>query len=402
MSELSTSTRSMIVDRARRGEPIWTFDSGYNPSLAGEDFALMGQAWLDLELAYRILFDASKVPTPLRWSPDDAMSSAISDAWRAAACFPGMLPHPGNDIADHIYRGNVYLVAPGGVHLTTRSLWECASTLDEIRASATGADEEALAELRRMAGYKLQDPVYGGPWKVANEITHGINTVAMFLVAVHIATNPPLPYWDHTVTDLSWDDLYPPSRFMKVYKFLHDNRFFREFRTFQPDDYDDVIDAIIQGSGIKCASALGEDSMGLDLYPGVRQALVGDLNAVIKSGLFLRSAWAGHPSRFILPSKSEPIMTMPDSDESKRFHEVEAASHPPFLQFAGKQMGVGMLTDEQGHYYCIGAWSHNTLDQLIRGNPIGDHTYLLDDLRGFDEELQMFHDLFLADAVVSW
>lgn len=401
INELPDSTRAAVVNRLRAGQPLWTFDSGYDPSLAGPEFAVMGQAWLDLYYAYQLLFDISAV-APLRWHPDEALGSALSDGWRAACSFSGMNQHPGNYVADRLYRGKVKPVTIDGYHLTTRSLWESASTLDELRSDSR--DGETLRQLEKLVTYKLEEPGYGGPWAVANRMCPGGTTVIMFLVAVHIATNPPLPYWDQSVRSLTWSDLYPPLRFVKVYDYLRSNLYLHEALEGNREGVPEILDTILRESGITYAIPIGggHGQLTLDVHPSVSQPIVGDLNTVIRSGLFLRSHWADSPSRFIMPSTSKAYgLVVNDRDEIETLRRVEGASHPPLLQFSDGLHTGGLLTNSQQGTYCSGAWGHNTLDALILGKSVVEQSYLPKGMR-VDDPFERFQRNYLAGRTLAW
>jgi hypothetical protein len=253
---LDTRTRAQIIYEARNGAPIWTLESGYAPGFAGEDFALSGQFWLDQYIAYQVLLDDSALG---RFRcPEESFSCAIADAWLAFSTFPNIMGHPGNAVAENIFTGRIESVVRFGYRLTTRSLFECASTLDELRPGEKHA-EDVWRDQVRMINYKLEDEAYGGPWQVANRMCPDGTNAKMVQLAVHIALNPPLPFWDENVKNLSWSDLYPPARFIKVYEYI--SRFPKSLHeVFDKNSLEDAVEILIgiirQNSGVPYAKAL--------------------------------------------------------------------------------------------------------------------------------------------------
>ncbi|MFI5801115.1 hypothetical protein [Streptomyces sp. NPDC051677] len=392
--------RDQIVARFRAGHPVWSFEFGYDPSVAGAEFALMGQFWLDLRFTYQAIFDFEKL-SEVRWHAADAVGSAISDAWRAAESFTGMTMHPGNEIADGLLRGRVRPIVVNGHHLTTRSLWESASTLDELR-SGCDSDDDNFAELSQLVRYKLDEPVYGGAWKVANQLCRAGTTPEMFLVAVHIATNPALPFWSSPVTRLDWDDLYPPSRFLRIYEFIARNMYLHDIvGRGQEDDLSQVLKLLSSQAGVPYADPIGYSELDLDSHPAASQHLVGDLNTVIRKSLYLRHHWSESPSRFILPNTSQ-VYTMDDGgkDEIDRLRLVSSAAEPPLMQFADG-LWSGPFFKDRLSAFLLNAWARNTLDALITGGDLEDQSYLPAQARQ-DEAFERFRQRYLADNMAVW
>ncbi|MCX4598446.1 hypothetical protein OG819_55950 [Streptomyces sp. NBC_01549] len=78
IQEVPDRMRDQIVERFRAGHPLWSYESGYDPSMAGSEFALMGQIWLDLRFTYEALLDFENL-RGVRWRAADAVGNAISD-----------------------------------------------------------------------------------------------------------------------------------------------------------------------------------------------------------------------------------------------------------------------------------------------------------------------------------
>lgn len=398
--ELPDHMRDQVVERFRAGHPLWSFESGHDPSVAGDEFALMGQIWLDLRFTYEALLDMENL-RGVRWHAADAVGSAISDAWRAAEAFSGMTEHPGNEIADGLLHGRMRPIVVNGHHLTTRSLWESASTLDELRPK-WGADADNFVELSRLVRYKMDEPVYGGAWKAANQLCQTGTTPEMFLLVVHIATNPALPYWGSPVTRLHWDDLYPPSRFLRIYEFIARNMYLHDILADgQEEGIAQVLDLIPRKAGVGYAAPITHAEPDLDSHPAADQHLVGDLNAVIRSSLYLRHHWSESPSRFILPSTSH-VYAMADGgkDEIDRLSLVWSAAHPPLMQFTDG-LWSGPLFHERRPAFLLNAWAHNTLDTLITGGDPEDQSYLPEQARR-DGAFERFRQRYLTEHVAAW
>jgi hypothetical protein len=398
--ELPHRLRDRVLDRFGPGRSLWSFESGYDPTVAGVDFAVMGQSWLDLRYTYEALFDIENVAN-LRWHGADAVGSALSDAWRAAERFPGMAAHPGNETADQLFRGPVENIVTSGYQLTTRSLWECASTLDELRFS-WGPNPENISELSKLVRYKLDEPVYGGAWTVANDLCGVGTTPAMFLVAVHVAMNPALPFWDPQVTALNWDDLYPPSRFVKIYEFIANNIHLHDvLASGQEEDLALVLDLIQREAGVRCATAITQAELDLDTHPAASQDLVGDLNAVIRSNLFLRHHWQQTPSRFILPSTGQVYRIESERDtDIKRLSLIQNAALPPFMQFTDGLWTTPLFRDTRALYFA-NVWAHNTLDTFITGGNAEEQSFFPSDIR-LDGAFERFRQRYLTDVAAVW
>ncbi|MGW1026323.1 hypothetical protein ACWD4J_21970 [Streptomyces sp. NPDC002577] len=399
---LPNRIRSQILERMRSGLPLWTFERAYDPDLAGEDFGVLGQSWLDLYVTYQMLFDISDVT--FRWHLNEAVRSALSDAWRAAASFKGMVPHPGNDVADHVFQDGVRGVEIDGYRITTRSLWESASTLDEVRTTWQ-ISPDSQEQLLRMATYKMDEPEYGGPWNVANKMCTGGTTPTMFLIAVHIATNPPLPFLDGKTTKIHWADLYPPIRFLKIYNTIRKHMYLHDaLEMHREDDIRHIIEEISKKSGIRHAGLSGQEFPDLSSNPGATQPLVGDLNLVIKSGLYLRHHWKDSPVRFIKPSIT-PLYATPkgslNESEIEKITLIESAATPPVACWAGEVRETGGIFSQWGEPYLQSVWAHNALDNLILGHGADIQDFLPE---GFAEEnpFETFRDLYFGDFLVSW
>ncbi|MCX4598444.1 hypothetical protein OG819_55940 [Streptomyces sp. NBC_01549] len=312
-----------------------------------------------------------------------------------------MTAHPGNEIADGLLRGRVRPVVVDGVHLTTRSLWESASTLDELRPK-WNANASNLVELSKLVRYKLDEPVYGDAWKVANQLCRAGTTPEMFLVVVHIATNPALPYWGSPITRLQWEDLYPPSRFLRIYEFIARNMYLHDFPGLgQEEGIAYVFDQIPRKAGVSYAGPITHAEPGLDSHPAANQHLVGDLNAVIRCGLYLRHHWSESPFSFVFPSTSH-VSAMADGGKGEIDHLrlVWSAAHPPLMQFTDG-LWTGPLFHDRCPAFLLNAWAHNTLDALITGGDPGDQSYLPEQSRQ-DGVFERFCQRYLTDNVAVW
>ena len=230
----------------RKESAIWSYKTGYEPGLAGEDFALYGQFWLDLRYAADLIFDSDRI-SGFPWHGADSIRCAIADAWNFSSGLPGYLPFPGNSIAEAFLQGDVTIepfpqyswvrtfrkgvegieqrplgLFPSEPALTTRLLWECASSLDEMAQALRLKDDIAShdPDLIRLLNLKMSETSYGLPWQLARHMCGLAGTTALlFLIAVDIAMNPPLPFLE-PLKPQSWEDFYPPSRFLKAYQVI--------------------------------------------------------------------------------------------------------------------------------------------------------------------------------------
>ncbi|WP_158839139.1 hypothetical protein [Streptomyces sp. NRRL S-1022] len=259
-----------------------------------------------------------------------------------------------------------------------------------------------MTEISKLVNYKLDEPVYGDAWKVANQLCPAGTTPAMFLVVVHLATNPALPYWGSPITHLDWDDIYPPSRFVKIYKFIARNMHLHDFPGMGKEEgiaY--LLDSIPRKAGVSYAEPITHAEPGLDDHPAADQHLVGDLNAVIRSGLYLRHHWSESPSRFIFPSTTSVyVMADGGKDEFDHLSFIHGAAHPPLMQFADGLWSGPLLRDRSAEFL-LNAWAHNTLDALIAGSDPEDQSYLPEPAR-LDQVFERFRQRYLSDSMAIW
>lgn len=399
LNVLPRDLRSRVIRHSLDGAAIWRFGDGFNADFAGHGFALAGQAWLDLQYAYQLLFDIDAVR--VRWSPLQALNSAMSDAWRAAGSFPGTAAHPGNDVADHLVIGVPARVVVGSSSLTTRALWECASTIDELWYDVR-PDPRTLRDLEKLVDLKLGDPVYGGPWLAARAICGDVLTHEAFLAVVHVATNPQLPFWADDVRPVHWDDLYPPARFIAALRCLARTPQLVRLCDRAGARLDDFVDQLCDDAGLTYARPLEDGTLDLDEHPGRRQPIVGDLNSVIRAGFFLRSSWEGSLHRAVFPAFPSVYRSRSDEQSMRATQLVDAASTPILMDFEDGLYASPLLTEEQQGDFCLHAWAHNTLDAWIRGGPAGSpQDYLPRQARVLEPEDRFVSD-YLRGDVLRW
>jgi hypothetical protein len=399
LNVLPRDARSRVMRQSLTGTPIWHFGGGFNAEFAGHGFALQGQAWLDLEYAYQLLFDIDTVH--MRWSPLEALNSAISDAWRAAASFPGATAHPGNHVADHLVLGAPARVTFRGTSLTTRSLWECASTIDELWFDSR-PDAATQRDLERLVGFKLADAVYGGPWLAAKSLCGSALTHEAFLALIHIAANPELPFWTNDMRPFQWDDIYPPTRFLVALRCLADKPQLIPLCGNTGEQLDEFVFRLCRDAGLSYARPLAEGALALDEHPGLNQPVVGDLNAVVRAGLFLRSAWSGSLRRAVFPAFPSVYRSRGDEESMRLTQLVHAASLPILMDFEDGLYASSLLTEQQQGAFCLHAWGHNALDGWIRGNPTGSQQDYLPRQTRVPKPEERFADEYLRGDLLMW
>lgn len=405
ISELPRLLRVDLIRRLRSGTPVWSTERGFDPNHLGEDFALMGQSWLDLQVVFTLLFDANGIDG-IAWQYDEALGCALSDAWRAAASFPGMLPHPGNAVADHLCRDFPKLSPQTGRTITTRSLWECASTLDELRTNGLTADDQSqLAELVR---YKLDEPEYGAPWAWANGQCVGGTTPDMFQLVVHLAMNPPLPFWDPAVTAMSWEDLYPPARFARLYRTVAENSFLHE-TVVSSRVPAGLLEEIASLSSVPVGRVPGVPDFDVSLHPAVAQPTTGGHNAVVKNALTLSHLLDESPLEAVWPT-IESVHVHDGEDWGKWLATMQSRTRfaaPILMSFADGHYSAGLvepvLSDVDMASFVRGAWGFGVLDELIQGRPsaAAEQLFIPRDLR-IETSVEKFIDRYVSEPGAPW
>ena len=406
ISALSSSSRATLVRRFHSGAPVWSTEGRFDPGHLGDDFALMGQSWLDLQVVYTLLFDANGIDG-FAWQYDEALGCALSDAWRAAASFPGMLPHPGNAVADHLCRDLPRIDPRTGRTITTRSLWECASALDELRTDGLTADDRA--QVNELVQYKLDEPEYGAPWVWANNQCAGGTTPDMFHVVVHLSMNPPLPFWDPAATAMTWENLYPPARFVRLYRAVAENSFLHEMiaRSQVPAG---LLDEIASLAGVPVGRIPGVPAFDGGAHPAVAQPVTGGHNAVVKNALTLSHLLDETPLEAVWPTIESVHAQDGDDDWDQWLATLRSRTRftaPILMSFADGHYSAGsaepVLNDVDMASFVRGAWGFGVLDELIQGRPsaAAEQLFLPSKLR-IDTSVEKFIDRYVTDPGAPW
>jgi hypothetical protein len=219
---LNSTGRARIDARRRESRPVWSYAEGFTKAI-GERFGLSGQFWLDIDLTRRFIFDAAEAMTDAGRVPiNDVIRASLADAWQYTSRFAGYVNYPDNLVAEAMFTGDVSILQlPGYGHITTRILWECASTIDEVRTlrSISPPDPEAL----QGALVRLDSSPYGTPWRWAKRLCGEDLKLSTLLQIIDFAMNPPLVALDPLVGGVSWDELYPPHRFYAACVYLASN-----------------------------------------------------------------------------------------------------------------------------------------------------------------------------------
>ncbi|MEU1928418.1 hypothetical protein ABZ516_13585 [Streptomyces sp. NPDC019826] len=208
--------------------PLFSFDT---EGTGSEEFRLTRQLWLDMQIGHKILLD-SKVQDDVPWDRDDAMRSALTDSFifsplvhdpSSPVISPARSPETAVDWSD-----SVAFVQAKRHRVTTKSLFECAATIDQFLAMPWAfhsiAPEYLYKSLENLIA-KFREPSYGIPAQVYAEIVPGFKGVTLrshlctLLAIIDFSLNPPLPpVVDSTelIRAARWRDIYPPMRFARA------------------------------------------------------------------------------------------------------------------------------------------------------------------------------------------
>lgn len=191
-----------------------------------ERLQLFRQIWLDLNYMYRVLLDSEQIGG-LAWNQQAAISSALTDLV--------MYSHETfqrSDLIESIDLGwsdGITGISANGERLTTRLLFECAATIDQIFAiQGFSAGGDLFAKPLMRAGVDLMNVLfserYGLPYRIFTGAVNGHplhsgQALTTLLVLCDFALNPPLPpavLEPRTLANLTWVSMYPPVRFVRA------------------------------------------------------------------------------------------------------------------------------------------------------------------------------------------
>lgn len=223
---LSAAPRTLaeLAEKRRSGRRI--FDLLDGGSGIPHELELTRQMWLDLRVAYATLFDFDNDET-LAWPIMSAVESAVTDIDFWAQRFHDRAP--GRPILRPVVgESKIGFVKYEDIHITTRLLFECAATIDQL--FSWGADIDGGLFRFIEGGYTSQlDDIltseYAAPLDLLCMLTEfrGRDAHVPMLTAVALidfALNPRVPpFIDVNAETLpEWEDLYPPARFVRACK----------------------------------------------------------------------------------------------------------------------------------------------------------------------------------------
>ncbi len=356
LAALTAEQRRQLRRATERG-PLWSHATGCDAGLAGEAFKFLGVLWLDIDYLDALLFDIRGVAQH-RWDVDAATARALTEAWRAADGFrygAPIAPFPGNDADGWI------LAEPPSAHprwltaydpnLTLRTIWESASTLDELSVSIMG-DDERRATRNQLVNAKLESPRYGYAWHLANKYSPGI-TPRGFQILAHFAADPPIPFFSQDFQPVIWSEFYPPIRFARACVALDDMpQVARKLNSSQ--DASESLGVLAEATGLPIAdwpefghrskTTLGSHGVPRGLrhvdwavndVPGLQQAAVGSLNVIGKASLGLRATFDNATEAYVWPAEAQLMYA--DKNDRDFLHHLNQATAllTPLLQHVG-------------------------------------------------------------------
>jgi len=205
---LNSDRKRELSQRRGSGERLFSFTA---KELSDPELRTWSTIWLDLYFTYHALFDSTAIEA-LHWDNRSAISGGIADSWLHLAEFGHCLPYPGNEAARSSVIGDVVFGSAGGRPLTTRLLLECAGVVDELaQLNPDLIDRTAGLDVVLLTAINETD--YGVPWRAASTIAGRVLNASTVLSLIDFALNPPLPFLDSRYPEVTWLDLYPPSRF---------------------------------------------------------------------------------------------------------------------------------------------------------------------------------------------
>ena len=179
----------------------------------GGELGILGQAWLDLNYTYSAIFD-SDLSESLPWSQTEAITEALADVWLYQAQRGVLEAYPGNDLARTAISGRIAYVKFANDTLSTRLLFECASSIDELLIVAQASVYSAYPDsgIGEMVLTALKKTEYGLPYQWANFLAGRLLSPSTILALIDFALNPPILGLGSTET-IDWTEMYPPTRF---------------------------------------------------------------------------------------------------------------------------------------------------------------------------------------------
>lgn len=235
---LDAAGRERVDRRRKEGRSLWSFDEGYTTEIGGNVFGLCGESWLDMDFSRRALFDIEEVlPHSRRVPANDAIRNAICDSWAVAhRLLPNVVPYPGFQDASQLFAGPIEVHTPSQHgSITTRTLWESASMMDEARLAAGSLGRPRNEAALQRINEELAKSPNAAPWRFASKLCANDITPRLFLMLVDFATNPPLHAFDSFAGRLTWAEFYPPLRFEAACRFVARHSYRRQLGSTRAD-----------------------------------------------------------------------------------------------------------------------------------------------------------------------
>ena len=172
-------------------------------------------------LVHTMLFD-SDLQDDIKWPRNQSFAEVIADTIISCETL-GLVKYPGNSIARKAYYPigtPIFLKCDDGIRFTTRSIMELAAIVNELLIEFQIAAIDSIADVNLdKINKRIFEGTIGSAVRLFQQIT-SINSEELYqwLLSIEIicdiSLNPPLPpiVIDFD-TQLSWSDIYPPTRF---------------------------------------------------------------------------------------------------------------------------------------------------------------------------------------------
>jgi hypothetical protein len=246
LRELSRAQIRRLLDQ-RPTIPILEYDAATQyPRFRDDDkegLNIFRQIWHDHQWVYSTFLD-DRGSISLDMPPGEIFGQVVSDVVLALSEFPGFSFAQDEHAVREIRKWYTFPERPTilrfeGRHLTTRSLMECAATVAELMllrgwAQLLRTDVPGIVEMRES---RLADGHYGLPLAMLRSATTAappgdpwslLITVSLMCFA---ALNPPLPPFVSSApigkASWTWDQLYPPVRFLRLISVVDAVGYFR-------------------------------------------------------------------------------------------------------------------------------------------------------------------------------
>ncbi len=373
LRSVGPSAADGIAVKRRSGVPLWSIEEPFDPSVGGELFAISGQCWVDSYWLWNALFDMSPLQK-LRSHANESAPYAVADVWLGSEGFAGSSGYPGNEEARQWLSGPFFASGTDHGLLTTRLLWECASSLDELLPAELEDWDSRLpiqalvlnggwvAPHERLAHIKLSETAYGTPAKVAAD-AYGDLSILSLLLLIDFALNPPLPMLGESCGSVAWADFYPPERFRRC---VPHGQLLTSFTRDWQDDLPELSTAYELLSRVTGLPYFSPGDMTLETVPAVRRALAGENtfhNSLASTSAKLLWLRGQSPERVLLPHSTRwPVSRIPG-------FENDPPPDLPIVMQMGPRYTVGTmpLGEDDVTSYLRSAVENHLVDEMVNG-----------------------------------